>query len=70
MSEQGFSLKLQPQSGVELQPHQRHGISQTILISRVDAGRGSAAKLRWKLSYRLGGEARQEEGDVSGLGLV
>ncbi|KAI9786528.1 MAG: hypothetical protein M1816_007910 [Peltula sp. TS41687] len=68
----GYSLTLKPQSGRTLLPHQRNGITQEMQLGGVVRGQGNAVKVRWKLSYRVGTEAkmREEQGEVAGLGVA
>jgi ADP-ribosylation factor-binding protein GGA len=32
-------------------------------------GKGESVRMRWKLSYVMGGERKEEMGEVSGLGI-
>lgn len=41
-----------------------------MLIDGVDAGKGNSVKIRFKVSYKLGGEAREEQGMVPPLGIA
>ena len=66
----GFTLNLKPQSGRNLQPNQIHGIQQTILVNGVARGQANNVKMRWKASYKIGGEAKQELGEVPSLGIT
>lgn len=68
-TEQGYTLKLQPQSGRMLQPNQQNGITQNIHLHGVERGKGSAVKMRWKASYMLGPERKEEQGEISSLGV-
>ncbi|KAL9105002.1 MAG: hypothetical protein Q9163_000099 [Psora crenata] len=61
----GFSLNLAPQSGRTLQPKQRDGITQSILVQGVTRGQADSVKMRWKSSYKLAGDIRQEQGEGS-----
>ncbi|EKG10670.1 VHS domain-containing protein [Macrophomina phaseolina MS6] len=65
----GYTLKLQPQSGRLLQPNQQNGITQNIDLHGVERGKGSAVKMRWKASYMLGPERKEEQGEISSLGV-
>lgn len=62
-------MQLEPQSGRNLQPQQRSGITQVIRVNGVPVGKGTSLKLRWKASYTLGGAQRQEQGELSSLGV-
>ena len=65
----GFTLSLKPQSGRTLQANQKDGIQQAILVNGVVRGQVSNVKMRWKASYKVGGEAKQEQGEVPILGI-
>lgn len=67
---QGFHLKLQPQSGRILQPHEQNGVTQVISLMGADHGKGDAVRLRWKASYRVGVKPVSEQGEVPSLGIV
>lgn len=66
----GFHLKLQPQSGRILQPHEQNGVTQVISLMGADHGKGDAVRLRWKASYRVGVKPVSEQGEVPSLGIV
>ncbi|KAH0356342.1 VHS-domain-containing protein, partial [Aureobasidium melanogenum] len=65
-----FSLQLQPQSGRNLSPSQVDGIKQAIRLQGVTPGKGSAVRMRWRASYVIGGQPREESGEVSNLGVL
>ncbi|KAL8812645.1 MAG: hypothetical protein Q9200_000873 [Gallowayella weberi] len=65
-----YTLQLTPQSGRTLQPKQQNGITQPIEINGVPRGSGNNVKMRWKASYKLGGEMKMEQGEVSSLGII
>lgn len=67
---QGFSLKLEPQTGRTLQPYQQGGITQTITLNGVEYGKGTAVKMRWKASYKVGPEQKNEMGEIPQLGVA
>ena len=67
---QAYKLKLEPQSGRNLLPKQINGITQTMGIQGVGAGKGNSVKLRWKVSYFLAGQAREEQGELASLGVA
>ena len=67
---QGYTLKLEPQSGQNLKPQQIDGITQTIRLQGVEPGHGNNVKLRWKVSYSLAGQARNEQGELTSLGMM
>ncbi|TGJ84443.1 hypothetical protein E0Z10_g4316 [Xylaria hypoxylon] len=62
----GFELKLQPQTGRTLQPNQNNGVTQVIQVWHAgDATRKvDSARLRWRVSYKWGAEAKAETGEV------
>ncbi|KAF2033237.1 VHS-domain-containing protein [Setomelanomma holmii] len=65
----GAQLQLEPQSGVNLGPNQKFGITQTIRVNNVQRGTGNSVKMRWKASYTHGGQAKNEMGEISSLGV-
>lgn len=67
---QAYTLQLQPQSGRTLAPRQQRGIEQRMQLLGVERGRGDAVKMRWKCSYRLAGEVREEQGEIGSLGVA
>ncbi|KAL8711788.1 MAG: hypothetical protein Q9225_007061 [Loekoesia sp. 1 TL-2023] len=67
---QGYTLQLTPQSGRTLQPNQQNGITQPIEINGVPRGSGNNVKMRWKASYKLGGEMKMEQGEVPSLAII
>lgn len=67
---QGFSLRLTPQSGRILNPLQKNAIAISIEINGVAKGQANSVKMRWKASYKVAGDLRQEQGDVPALGIV
>lgn len=70
MFHQGYTLKLDPQSGRSLSPQQQNGITQSIRVQGVERGNGSAVKLRWRASYSVGGQVVNEQGAIDGLGVA
>lgn len=67
--EQGAQLQLEPQSGVNLGPYQKGGITQTIRVNNVPRGSGSTVKMRWKVSYIISGQPKNEMGEITSLGV-
>ncbi|KAF7912112.1 uncharacterized protein EAF01_001133 [Botrytis porri] len=65
----GFTLRLQPQSGRRLDPHQNSGITQKIYLQGVEHGKGDQVKMRWKCSYKLGAQNSNEQGEIASLGI-
>ncbi|KAI9847270.1 MAG: hypothetical protein M1837_002856 [Sclerophora amabilis] len=66
----GLSLRLQPQSSRTLAPMQRDGITQYMYLNGVENGKGNTVKMRWKMSYKVGGEPREEQGEIPSLGVA
>lgn len=66
----GYTLQLTPQSGRTLQPKQQNGVTQPIEVKGVPKGSGNNVKMRWKASYKLGGEMKMEQGEVPPLGII
>ncbi|KAI9707651.1 MAG: hypothetical protein M1836_000612 [Candelina mexicana] len=66
----GYSLKLDPQSGRILLPHQRNGVTQVIRLNGVERGKGNSVKMRWKASYKVGTEMKEENGELAALGIA
>ncbi|GAM83306.1 hypothetical protein ANO11243_012930 [Dothideomycetidae sp. 11243] len=66
----GFTLKLEPQSSRSLQPRQQDGITQSIRLQGVARGKGSTVKMRWRASYTLGAERKEESGEIGSLGVL
>jgi len=62
-----YSLGLQPQSSLNLAPHQKDGITQVISLTTVSPGQGSSVRMRWKAGYSLGAERKEESGSIDGL---
>ncbi|KAJ5774470.1 hypothetical protein N7457_009366 [Penicillium paradoxum] len=68
--EKSYTLQLRPQSGRDIAPQQQHGVQQEMLMDGIDIGKGNSVKIRFKVSYQLGGEAREEQGMVPPLGIA
>ncbi|KAH6721533.1 VHS domain-containing protein [Leptodontidium sp. 2 PMI_412] len=66
----GYNLKLQPQTGRRLQPHEQAGVKQVIFLNGVEQGKGDSVKLRWKASYKVGAQPVNEQGEISSLGIA
>jgi ADP-ribosylation factor-binding protein GGA len=49
--------------------HQQNGVQQEMVVEGIEAGKGNSVKMRFKVSYRVGGEAREEQGMVPALGI-
>jgi hypothetical protein len=39
-------------------------------LDGIDLGKGNSVKIRFKVSYKLGGQAREEQGMVPPLGVA
>ncbi|RMZ70530.1 VHS domain [Pyrenophora seminiperda CCB06] len=65
----GAQLQLEPQSGVNLGPNQKFGITQNIRVNNVQRGSGNSVKMRWKASYSVGGQQKNEMGEIASLGV-
>lgn len=62
---------MDPQTGRILQANQKNGVSQIIRIAGAPSGGGSAVKMRWKASYRVGtGPLNEEQGTIEGLPIA
>lgn len=44
-------------------------MQQELVLDGIDAGKGNAVKLRFKVAYKVGAEAREEQGMVPALGV-
>ncbi|KAJ4348413.1 ARF-binding protein [Didymosphaeria variabile] len=65
----GAQLQLEHQSGVTLAPNQRNGITQNIRLNGVQRGSGSSIKMRWKVTYSVGGQSKNEMGEIPFLSV-
>ena len=50
-------------------PFQNNGIRQELLLDGVEPGKGNSVKIRFKVSYKLGSELKEEQGMVPPLGI-
>jgi hypothetical protein len=66
---QAYTLHLKPQTGRDIAPQQQQGVSQEMVLDGVDSGKGNSVKIRFKVAYKVGGEAREEQGMVPALGV-
>jgi hypothetical protein len=57
---------LRPQSGRTLEPKQNHGVTQAIRVWHHGnrEKKVEAIKLRWRVSYKVGGDLHNEMGDI------
>ncbi|KAL4930678.1 VHS domain protein [Aspergillus undulatus] len=67
--EKAYTLHLRPQSGRDVAPLQTNGVQQEMLIDGIDMGKGNAIKIRFRVSYRVGSETKEEQGMVPALGI-
>ncbi|KAF3394455.1 ADP-ribosylation factor-binding protein GGA2 [Penicillium rolfsii] len=65
-----YTLQLRPQSGREIAPQQQYGVKQEMVLDGIENGKGNSVKIRFKVSYRLGAEACEEQGMVPSLGIA
>ncbi|KAL4934843.1 hypothetical protein BDV06DRAFT_208184 [Aspergillus oleicola] len=68
--EKAYTLHLRPQSGRDVAPLQTNGVQQEMLIDGIDMGKGNAVKIRFRVSYRVGAETKEEQGMVPALGIA
>ncbi|KAL2808701.1 VHS domain-containing protein [Aspergillus granulosus] len=68
--EKAYTLHLRPQSGRDIAPLQTNGVQQEMLIDGIDLGRGNSVKIRFRVSYRVGNEPKEEQGMVPALGIA
>ncbi|PYI12848.1 VHS domain protein [Aspergillus japonicus CBS 114.51] len=68
--EKAYTLQLRPQSGRDIAPSQANGVQQEMLVDRVPVGKGNAIKMRFRVSYRVGSERKEEQGMVPSLGIA
>jgi hypothetical protein len=67
--ERAYTLQLRPQSGRNVGPQQQNGVQQEMILDGVEVGRGNSVKIRFKVSYRVGGKVKEEQGVVPPLGI-
>ncbi|KAK3319809.1 VHS domain-containing protein [Cercophora scortea] len=62
----GYELQLQPQSGRSLEPRQAQGVTQAINVWHAGdrTRKVDAIKFRWRVSYKVGGEGKNEIGEI------
>ncbi|KAJ4290934.1 ARF-binding protein [Kalmusia sp. IMI 367209] len=65
----GAQLQLEHQSGVNLNPNEAYGITQNIRLNGVQRGSGNSIKMRWKVTYTIGGQSKNEMGEIPSLGI-
>ena len=62
-----FSLQLHPQSGTSIPPFGRDSISQQATITSQIPQQRASVRVKWKVTYRVGGTRLVEESDISTL---
>ncbi|KAL9625101.1 MAG: hypothetical protein Q9160_000830 [Pyrenula sp. 1 TL-2023] len=67
--EKGYTLNLRPQTGRDIPPNAKNAVSQEVLLNNIEPGKGSTVKLRFKVSYQVGGQPQEEQGSVPSLGI-
>lgn len=69
---QGYELQLKPQTGRDLAPKQSRGITQEVDIWH--AGNRNqkveSVKLRWRATYKVGAEQKNEMGEISEVSIA
>ncbi|EEH21345.2 hypothetical protein PABG_07864 [Paracoccidioides brasiliensis Pb03] len=68
--EKAYTLQLTPQSGRQLAPLQQNGVRLEMHLNGIPPGSGNSVKLRYKVSYKLGAELKEEQGRVPPLGIA
>ncbi|KAF4775471.1 VHS domain-containing protein [Colletotrichum scovillei] len=68
----GYELGLRPQTGRELAPKQSRGVTQFVEVWHAgDKNRKvQSIKLRWRISYKVGAEAKNEMGEITEFSLA
>lgn len=63
---QGYELQLKPQTGRDLAPKQSRGVTQMVDVYHAGnkAAKVESVKMRWRATYKVGGEAKNEMGEV------
>jgi ADP-ribosylation factor-binding protein GGA len=67
--EKSYTLQLRPQTSREVPAGKKDAVQQEILLSNVPVGSGSKAKMRFKVSYSVGGQPVEEQGSAPSLGI-
>ncbi|KAI9934178.1 hypothetical protein AWENTII_008573 [Aspergillus wentii] len=68
--EKAYTLQLRPQSGRDMTPMQMNGVQQEMLLDGVEGGKGNSVKIRFRVSYQVGAERKEEQGMVPPLGIL
>ena len=69
---QGYELKLQPQTGRNLAPKQSRGVTQEVEIFHAGdhTRKVESVKLRWRATYKVGAEQKNEMGEVAEFSIA
>ncbi|KAI5288256.1 hypothetical protein KEM54_005354 [Ascosphaera aggregata] len=67
---QAYTLQLTPQSGRDIAPNQQDGIRLEMVLNGIQPGNGNNVKLRYRVSYKLGNEVKEDQGHVPPLGIA
>lgn len=69
---QGYESQLKPQTGRSLEPKQSRGITQSIEVWHTGdkSKKVESVKLRWRVAYKIGGEAKSEMGEISEFSIA
>ncbi|KAF8475680.1 VHS domain-containing protein [Kalaharituber pfeilii] len=62
-----FQLKMEPQSSRILPVGHKDAVTQIIRVTGVVQGQGGMLKVKWKVSYKMGGRMYEEQGVVESL---
>ena len=62
----GYELQLKPQTGRDLAPKQSRGVTQEVDVWHAGnrAQKVESVKLRWRATYKVGGEQKNETGEI------
>ncbi|OAA49574.1 VHS domain-containing protein [Metarhizium rileyi] len=68
----GYELQLKPQSGRDLAPKQSHGVTQEVDIWHANnrGQRVESVKMRWRATYKVGAEQKNEMGEIPEFSLA
>ncbi|KAL7892896.1 VHS domain-containing protein [Trichoderma sp. SZMC 28014] len=68
----GYELQLKPQTGRALSPKQSRGVTQEVEVWHAGNRnqRVESVKLRWRASYKVGEEAKNEMGEIAEFSLA
>ncbi|KAK5995738.1 ADP-ribosylation factor-binding protein GGA2 [Cladobotryum mycophilum] len=68
----GYELQLKPQSGRSLAPKQSRGVTQEVDVWHTGnkALRVESVKLRWRASYKVGAELKNEMGEINEFSIA